>query len=181
MKYRSAVLVLLLLSGCYHYDVDTFEKQCERTVLIEKDRDQLDAHAPFWAIFPTISFHPDAVRDDYAAVMNRLYMEKAENRAPRMAWREGTTLHLVNLSGLFIIEPEEMIKAWRDGIEKAKNNNHKDLRDKCIYGILAAFFDAMNIHSMESSDGFGIHWTDEVTVISTDRQARYKKYGFPPP
>ena len=180
MNRICVLVVTLLIAGCYHYDVDTFEKHCERIRLIDKGLDQLEIHRPFWAIFPSISFHPDAIRDDFIAYMNKVYMEKVQNRAPRMAWREGFEFHIVNISSFLVIEPNEIIEAWRTGIEKAKSKAHKDSAEKCIYDTTADYFDSMKIHSMEA-DISGRNWTDKVTVIATDRQARFKKYGWPPP
>jgi hypothetical protein len=180
MNRIPVLAVILFVAGCYQYDVDTFEKHCERLILTDRGQDQLEFHAPFWAIFPSIAFHSDAIRDDFVAFMNKTHMEKVQNRAPRMAWPEGFEFHLVNLSSFLVIEPNKIIEAWGDGIEKANSNAHKDPADKCLYETVADYFDSMKIHSMES-DALGINWKDEVTVIPTDRQARFKKYGWPPP
>jgi len=174
------ILASLLLTGCYNYDVDTLEKHCERLLLLEKGRDQLEVHTPFWAVFPSISFHPNAIRDDFVAVINKTHLEKVENRIDKMAWRDGYEFHLVNLSSLMVVKPEEVIEQWKMNIEKANNHALKDPAEKCLYQTVADYFDVMKIHSMES-DVLGIKWTDHVTDIPTDRQARFKKYGFPPP
>jgi hypothetical protein len=167
--YRLWMLLgICLFQGCYNYEVDTFEKYCERIMLISEGRDQLDQHAPFWAVLRSISFHPDKIRDDYVAVLNKSHLDKVNDRAPRMAWREGDNLHLVNLSSLLVINPEKIIGEWRKGIELAKIHGHKDPIDKCLYETVVDYFDSMTIHSMES-DGLGIKWTEEVTTIHTDR------------
>ena len=78
------------------------------------------------------------------------------------------------------IDPNKVIEGWKVNIEKAKNNLHKDMADKCLFDTAANYFDSIKIHSMKS-DALGVKWKDEVTLISTDRQSRYKNYGFPPP
>src|SRR5215470_10955228 len=92
---RTLFLVLsLLLTGCYKYEVDTFPKWCED----HSGADLEVRHRPFWALFFAVSLKPNAVRDDYVRFLNDAYMEKVGRRADRMVWREGTQLHLVNLS-----------------------------------------------------------------------------------
>ena len=95
-------------------------------------------------------------------------------------WREGFDFHLVNISTVLDIDPNETIEFWRTGIDKAKNNAHKDLGAKCFYDTIAAYFDSMKIHSMQS-DALGIKWTDSVSEIPTDRQERHRKLGWSPP
>ena len=146
--------------------MDTFEKHCERKKFIDEGRDQLHEHAPFWAIFLSISSHPDAIRDDFVAFMNKAHLEKVQNRAERMAWREGLEFHLVNLSSLLEVEPEEIIGSWKTNIQKAKEHALKDPADKCLFETVADYFDVIKIHSMES-DALGINWTDHVTEILT--------------
>lgn len=177
VRAACALFITLLFAGCYHYDVDTFEKHCERIGLIDRGLDQLEIHTPFWAIFPSISFHQDAIRDGFIAWINRTHMEKVGNSMPRMAWREGFEFHLVNMSTFLVkesgpMEPSEIVDGWRTGIERANALALKDPAEKCIYQTAADYFESMIIHSTQSN---------EVIVIPTERQARYKKYGWPPP
>jgi hypothetical protein len=91
-----------------------------------------------------------------------------------MAWREGTDLHLVNLSSLMVIEPQEIITAWKRGIEASKTLTKQDAAEQCLYGTVTSMFDNMHIHSM-TADALGRNWRDDVTIIPTDRQSRLGK------
>ena len=73
------LIIILLFPGCYNYDVDTFEKHCERIMLTDRGQDQLEYHAPFWTILPSITIHSDAIRDDFVKYMNTTHMEKAQS------------------------------------------------------------------------------------------------------
>lgn len=159
--------VLLVLLGCSEHKVDTFPKWCEKISGV----DLQNKYAPFWAVIPSVSFHGDAIRDSYVDFLNRRHLEKVNNRAPKMAWREGTQLHLVNLSGFLMIEPELIIGEWRKGIEIDLANEANDPVNICLYGTLVSMFDSLHIHSMQA-DSLGIKWTDTVTVISTRREQR---------
>src|SRR2546425_3102425 len=170
MRALTMVAVLSLL-GCSDYKLDTFPKWCEYII----DEKATDKHQPFWAVFSGVSFHHNAVRDDFVKFLNDTHMEKVKNRSPRMAWREGTNLHLINLSSFFEVDAEKVIAEWRHGIENAKTNTLKIKADKCLYETISNLFDTMHIHSM-TSDAFGAKWTDKVTVIDTDRKARFGKY-----
>jgi len=128
-------------------------------------------YAPFWAVFPGVSFHGDAIRNSYTEFLNKSHLEKVQNRAPKMAWREGAQLHLVNLSSFLVIEPEKIIQEWRRGIESDIANKLKDPADVCLYGTLTSMFDALHIHSMKA-DALGAKWTDTVTVIAIEREKR---------
>jgi hypothetical protein len=166
MRLLFLVLVTLQL-GCSEHKVDTFPKWCEQITGVDIQK----KYAPFWAVFPGISFHGDAIRDSYTEFLNKSHLEKVQNQAPKMAWREGAQLHLVNLSSFLVIEPEKVIDEWRKGIELDKEHKLKDPADVCLYGTLTSMFDALHIHSMKA-DASGSKWTDSVTVISTDRDKR---------
>ncbi|WP_299618256.1 hypothetical protein [Pelagibius sp.] len=155
------------VASCSEHRVDTFPEWCEQIT-----GEDLEAkYSPIWAVVFSVSFDGDAIRDDYVKFLDDSHMEKVQNRAPRMAWREGTELHLVNLSSLLVIEPEEVIAGWRDGVEKAMRYEHESTADTCLYGTVTSLFDSLRIHSMES-DALGQNWTDEVTEISTERKER---------
>ena len=122
----------------------------------------------------SVSFDGDAIRNDFTAFLNKTHLEKVQNRAPKMAWRDGTELHLVNLSSLLVIEPKKVIEEWRQGIELDKEHKHTDPANICLYGTITSLSDSLHIHSMES-DALGLKWTDKVTVIRTDREKRLGK------
>jgi hypothetical protein len=169
---RSILLIILamLVVGCAQHKVDTFPEWCEQITGVNLEK----KYRPFWAVIFSVSFDGDAIRDDYTAFLNKSHLEKVQNRAPRMAWREGTELHLVNLSSLLVIEPEKIIEEWRKGIELAKEYKHTDQAGICLYGTLTSLFDSLHIHSMESNV-LGVKWKDNVTVIPTDREKRLGK------
>lgn len=163
-------LCLLLAAGltsCSEHRVDSFSEWCEQITGVDLEK----KYAPYWAVLFSVSFDGDAIRDDFVKFLNDNYMEKVQNRVPRMAWREGTELHLVNLSSLLVIEPEKVIAEWRSGIEKAKRYEPDDKGSACLYGTVTSLFDGLHIHSMKS-DAVGRNWTDDVTVIPTDRKER---------
>jgi hypothetical protein len=168
--YRKVLLACLLVAavpGCSEHRVDTFPEWCEQITGVDLE----EKYAPLWAVLFSVSFDGDAIRDDFVKFLNDSHMEKIQNRAPRMAWREGTELHLVNLSSFLVIEPEKVIGEWRNGVEKAMRYEHDNTADTCLYGTVASLFDNLRIHSMES-DALGRNWTDEVTVIPTERKER---------
>ena len=171
LRSAASVAVCLLMMGsltaCSEHVVDTFPEWCEQITGVDLE----EKYLPFWAVLFSVSFDGDAIRADYVKFLNNSHMEKVQNRAPRMAWREGTELHLVNLSSLLMIEPEKIIGEWRKGIETAKRYEHDNDADTCLYGTLTSMFDSFHIHSLES-DALGRKWTDETTVIPTERKER---------
>jgi hypothetical protein len=169
---RSILLIILamLVVGCARHKVDTFPEWCEQITGVNLEKE----YRPFWAVIFSVSFDGDAIRDDFAAFLNKTHLEKVQNRTPKMAWREGTQLHLVNLSSFLVIEPEKVIEEWRQGIERAKEHKDTDPADICLYGTITSLFDSLHIHSMES-DALGRNWTDKVTVIQTEREKRLGK------
>lgn len=123
------------------------------------------------AVFLSVSIDRDAIRNDFTAFMNKSHLDKVQNRAPKMAWREGSEFHLTNLSSLSAIDPEEIIEGWREGIELGKEFKHTDKGSICLYGTLNNMFESIHIHSM-SSGAAGIKWTDDITIINTGLEKR---------
>jgi len=162
MKVLAFVLAIFLV-GCSENKIDTFPEYCEQITGNYK--------APFWAFITSTSQDDNAIRDSYTDMLNKTHLEKVNNRTPRMAWRVGEELHLVNLSSFMIIEPNEVISQWEKGINIAKQYLDQDDGEVCLYGTLTSMFNSLNIHSMES-DPLGIKWSDKVTVITTDREAK---------
>jgi len=70
-----------------------------------------------------------------------------------------------------MIEPEKIIDEWKRGIELAKEHKHSHSADICLYGTIMSIFDNLHIHAMES-DALGVKWSDNITVIPTDRAKR---------
>ena len=126
------LFLIIVFFGCAEHKVDTVEEWCEQINGVDLDA----KYRPFWAVIFSVSFDADAIRDEYAEMLNKLHLEKVENRAPKMAWREGTELHLVNLSSLMIVEPDAVIDEWRRGIELSKHFKEEDPVNKCLYGTL---------------------------------------------
>lgn len=166
---RVAVCLVVLagLTACSEHVVDTFPEWCEQIAGVNLE----EKYAPSWAVLFSVRFDDEAIRDDYVKFLNDSHLEKVEHRAPRMAWREGTDLHLINLSSFLEIEPDEVIGAWRKGIDTAKRYEHENGADACLYGTLTSMFDSLQIHSMEL-ESLGLAWTDDVTIIPTDRKER---------
>ena len=164
------VVIVFIISGCSEHKVDTFQEWCEQI----SGEDLAEKYRPFWAVIFGVSFDAETIRDDYTEILNQLHLNRVNNRAPKMVWREGTELHLVNLSSLWVIQPEKIIEEWKNGIELSKQYKHTDPDRKCLYGTLTSLFDSLHIHSMKS-DVFGKKWTEEVTVIPTDREKRLGK------
>lgn len=167
MRQLLLLCVCIALSGCTEHRVDTFPEWCEQI----SDVDLEKKYGRSWAVIFSVSFDAEAIRDDYTSVLNKIHLEKVQNRADKMAWRKGTELHLVNLSSLVVVEPEKVIDEWRRGIELDKQLKYEHPADKCMYGTLTSMFDSLHIHSMKS-DALGKNWSDSVTVISTDREKR---------
>ncbi|GAF74046.1 unnamed protein product [marine sediment metagenome] len=170
MKRFLLSFLVVLLIGCSEHKVDTFPEWCEQITGVDLE----EKYAPFWAVIFSVSFDGDSIRDDYTESLNKTHLEKVGNRAPKMAWREGTEFHLVNLSSLMMIDPEEIISQWRQGIELAKAYEHTDPAEICLYGTLTSLFDSLHIHSMES-DALGVKLKDNVTIIFTERETRLGK------
>lgn len=165
---RSVLLAIpLVLFGCSEHRVDTFPKWCEQISGVDLQQ----KYAPFWAVLPSVSFKGDAIRDSYVEFLNKSHLSKINNRAPKMAWREGTQLHLINLSSFLMVEPEAVIAEWRQGIELDIARKQTDRAGQCLYGTLTSMFDSLHIHSMHA-DPLGVKWSDSVTVISTLREQR---------
>jgi len=156
---------IFLYGGCTEHKVDTAQEWCEQISGVDLE----SKYSKPWTFIFSVSFDEEAIRDDYTNMLNKLHLEKVDNRSPKMAWRDGTELHLVNLSSLMDIEPDEIIHQWKDGIEKAKIFQNSDPMEKCLYGTLFSLFDSLHIHSMQS-DAFGKNWKDNVTIINTDRK-----------
>lgn len=172
-RYRKLLVTIVcapLIAGitaCSHHKVDTMAKWCERIAEVDLER----KYAPFWAVSFAVSFNGDAIRDDFASMINSAYLEKTQNRAPRMAWRQGTELHIVNLSALIMVPPEEFISDWRKGIATEISGKHADPADACLYGTVASAFDSLHVHTLKL-DGLGNVRSEEVEVMHMDRERR---------
>jgi hypothetical protein len=151
-------------------NIDTFAEWCEHIAGVDLQQ----KYQPLWAVVFSVSFDGNAIRDDFAKFLNESHMQKVEDRIPRMAWREGTDLHFVNLSSLMEVEPQEIIEAWKRGIDASKTLAKQDPRDACLYGTVTSLFENMHIHSM-TSDALGRNWKHEITTIPTERAVRLGK------
>ena len=168
-------LAITSLVACYQFQIDTLQKWCDQLSVTNLE----GKYRPFWAVFFETSIDAEAIRDDFVAILNGAHMQKVEHRSPRMAWREGTAFHLINLSTLLVIQHHDLIVEWRDGIEKAKTYSYTDKTDVCLYGTVVSLFDSVSIHSIELDDR-GRDKKDQITTIETDRAARSAKVGKKP-
>jgi len=159
-----SLLVILVFFGCAEHKVDTVEEWCEQINGLDLDA----KYRPFWAVFFGVSFERDSVRDEYSEMLNKLHLEKVGNRAPKLVWSKGTNLHLVNISSLLVIEPEQIINEWKRGIELSKQFKHHDSVDRCLNGTLISLFDNLHIHTIES-DAFGKKLNETIVIIPTKR------------
>lgn len=171
MKSITSLLVTVIISfgmliSCSTHEVDNVQKWCEQI----SGEDLADKYQPFWAILFAVKFNGEAIRDDYVRILNTSYLEKVEGRTKRMAWREGTEFHVINLSSFFEVNPEVFIEQWRTGVEMSKQFKYADQMARCQFGTLTSAFDSLHIHSM-TYDPPNKKWTDNVTVIPTDRNA----------
>lgn len=157
-----SVFLHLLLTGCSEYKVDSFQKWCE----LISGEDLKAKYAPFWIIHLSVTVDEDRIRNDYTFFLNRSFLKKAKYRVPRMAWRNGNELHIVNLSGLSKINPERMIDKWRHGIELAMAKKHTNPIDICLYETLTRLFESLHIHTMKVDEEDRVV-QDVVTVIPT--------------
>lgn len=175
---HSAALALIacLLVGCYEHKVNTYKGWCERLSDInEGNSDPDQAYRPFWAVIYSVRIDRDEIRDDFVKFLNDAYMEKVQKRAPRMVWRVGKVLHVVNLSSLFVVEPGDFLADWKKGIAKAQSLKEMDHADNCLWGTVFQLFDSVQIHSL-THDPPRDYWGDSVTALPTDRKKILAKY-----
>ena len=162
----------ILVSGCYEHKVDTVPKWCEQISGVDFEA----KYSPFWAVIFSTSFDAEAIRDDYARNLNEIYVQKTENRTDQMAWREGASLHLVNFSTYFTVDPNEFIDEWRRGIALGWESNSRDKGEVCLFGTLTSMFDDVRVHTITpSAIGVLPDDPDEVTILSTEREKRLGK------
>jgi hypothetical protein len=154
------VILFLLLMGCSEIKVDTFQKWCE----LISGEDLKGKYAKFWVIKSSVSIDKERIRDDFVTFLNRSMLKKVQYKARRMAWIKDSELHIVNLSSLQKIEPEEMIDKWQNGITLALQKKHTDFADICIYESVIRLFDILYIHTMKF-DSKGSVIEDVVTPI----------------
>lgn len=168
------IMAMVALTSCSNHEVDTVQEWCEHILGVDLEK----KYRKWWVPTPifSVSFKKEAIRDDITESINSTYMEKAGGRADRMAWREGKILHIVNLSSLFVIDPEEIIEAYSEGIQNAFTHSLDNEADECFYGTILTFFDQVMIHSLEY-DALGAMEADNVTVIETRREEYFKPLG----
>ncbi len=165
---RTVSLVsLLALAACAEHRVDTFSEWCEQITGVDLE----EKYSPFWAVIFSVSFDGNGVRDDYVQFLNNTLLKVVENRADRMAWRDGADLHLQNVSGLMDVEPEVAISDWQAGIARHLNSESEDDSDVCFFGTVASMFDGVTIYSTEFN-ALGQIIGETVTAISTERVER---------
>lgn len=170
MKTHFIIAAFVLLS-CSNYEVNTTERWCEHLLY---DGNIAEKYAPFWAVFPGVSFDGEAIRDDFVRFLDDAYMQKVEGRIDRMVWREGNDLHIENFSLLMEVDEEEAINSWRSGIQKHNAFKLSDPADKCLFGTVTGIFDSVIIHS-KKWDGLGLKIvSEEKAVIETELRKRIK-------
>lgn len=165
------VFSMVLLVGCWNFEVNTVEKWCEQISGV----DLVEKYSPIWAGIPIITLNPEAIRDDFVNMLNSSLLEKVDNRTERMAWRENNDLHIENLSPpLMAIDPEVVISEWRQGIDRVKRHKSRNKDEYCLYGTTTSLFDHLFIHSWELDQEGEKLIARKITKINTDRQQRLK-------
>ena len=165
----AALLAVSLASiSCSHHRVTTLAEWCQQISGV----DIMEKNAPFWAVFPSISFDGDSIRDDFVATLDAPLLDKVGHRTAHMVWREGTTLHLENLSTLMEIPPDSQIAGWRRGIERSMAGHELDRAEQCVFGSTTSLFDSVTIHSGIWDAARLSLLKDSLTTISTDRKQR---------
>lgn len=173
MSVKVVIIVCAtLLASCSNYEVNTADRWCE--YLLSGNGNFAEQHAPWWAIFPSVSYDGDAIRHDFVRQLNGALMQKVGRRADRMVWQKGTELHIENLSSLMVVDEEKVISGWRNGIARANAGNFTGSADKCLYGTVTSMFDSVIIHSA--------HWgpmrlkvvSEDKTVLDTNRHENIK-------
>ena len=138
----SLVVFPLVVSACYEVKVDTLQRWCENT----SGTDLTDKYAPAWILLPSVSFDYSAVRADYTRIMDSLALDQVQWRSDRMAWLEGTNLHLESPSDLMMIAPESVLAGWKSGLDRAREGRTNDDADECVFGTASSLFDTVTIH-----------------------------------
>ncbi len=167
MRWLLTILAPLALGACSEHHVDTVAEWCEHISGV----DLKEKYQSSWAIAFAINFDGDAIRDEFVKTLDEKHLAEVENLAPRMAWREGTALHLTNPSNFLAIETRAFINQWRDDIGRSVRYEHENPDDACFYGTVQSMFDSLHIHSKEA-DSSGSNGIDKVTVIDTGRRQR---------
>ena len=149
------------LTGCTFHDIDTFPKWCEQIKGVDLQQKYSQG------VLFSVSVNEEAVREDFVKFLNALYVQKVPNRTLRMVWREGKTLHVVNLSNVRVRDREKIINEFKKGISLYNQNQFIDKGGPCLYGTIVSLFDNLTIHSMVT-DPRGVQWIDTPTVLSTN-------------
>jgi len=153
-------LFTIILTSCSETEINSFEVLCEK---IEQSKLEYN-NAEIWTGNSSILFDPTQIKKSYVQFFNKAYLERIENRAKTMAWKEDNAFHIVNLSAFLYVEPEEIIKEWENGVALARASAHQDPYSACLYATLTNMFDSVSIHTMET-DPLGVKWTEDVRVI----------------
>jgi hypothetical protein len=157
-------LTAAVTTACYEVKIDTLSKWCEHI----SGADLTEGYAPTWAILPSVSFHYADVRADFVHALDSLSLAAVQHRAPRMAWQEGTTLHIVSPSDLVVISPDSVLAGWRRGLDSAASG-YSDPVTACVFWTAASLFDTVTVH-FGVQDTAGRFVGDTVVKIPTARK-----------
>ena len=187
IKKLFIVLVMffvLLFNSCYTHKIDTAQEWCEQISGVDLN----DKYNPPWSLFFGVHISEESIRDDYAKILNDLYMKQVQHRIEkidRMVWREGKNLHMTNLSSFFIVvEPSSMVNEIKEGIEDSCNFKIEDKARKCLYGTMVTLFDKVIIHHysnvsdelwVRKGDDFRKNKKDYPAILETKTE-EYKRF-----
>ena len=167
MKQLLLIIIILFTSGCAEHHVDTVEEWCEEI----SGKNLAKLYEPSWGVFFSVYYNGEQIRDHYVKILNDAYTQKSEGRSDKMVWREGTELHMINLSALFLIDESEIVNAWKDGMESYRNRTLSSEEDICLYGTLSTAFDLLHIHAYEHNVFGELQFGKKRTkILKTQRQ-----------
>ncbi len=166
-----AFLACCLMMGCQQIEIDTLEKWCDNVSGVDLE----SKYGHFWAVITGVSFNDEAVRDDIARKLNVMWMEKAKGRTDKMVWREGMFLHVINPSSLWVVDKEDTIKFYREGLDAYFKNDKMHPAERCLFGAILSHFNYVIIHNLDRS----LPWVnkDTKTIIDTRRDEYSKRLG----
>lgn len=156
---KGLIFLIILAAGCAGYftifktplvynRTTTYSKWAMRYMRIEAGENSAQ---------PGIIFYDDknAIMDDYVQNINSSvqdlvrYSTKSAGIAqptnPKMAWREGRTLYIVNPSCYTDIPQQDVVNAWTLGLQKIRDHVQMPITDKAFYDFSLMYFNKLVI------------------------------------
>lgn len=162
----SMAVPMVCLLGCFRYEVievDTVAGWCDYMQGFGVEQGE------YWPLPIKFEVDLDASRDDYVSTLNATHLEKTQNRMARLAWREKTTLHLLNVAAVSDIDADAFTEKWQSKIAAAKRQELDEQEDVCLYRGIATLFDNVVIHTPRTDSVQPGASADEIVIIPTER------------